>query len=269
MIRHTASIHGVPRSGTSWLGQILNSSPDVAFRFQPLFSYTHKGALDEYSNSEEIQSFFDSILHTNDQFVLMRNPKIHVGYPDPFKNANPSHLIFKNVRYHHIIPNLLEKAPRHKVVAIIRDPRGVIDSWSRAPREFDPAWRLKEEWRYGYKKNLGRIEEYFGYEKWKEAAELFTDLQTNYPKRVKVIRYIDLHEKTNETVQKVLDHIELQKSEAINAFISESKGLLIDDPNSVHRGGHKHDAWRNRLPSSISEEIVDELSDTVLEQFLT
>ena len=33
------AIFGVPRSGTSWLGQIFNSSPMVAYRFQPLFSY--------------------------------------------------------------------------------------------------------------------------------------------------------------------------------------------------------------------------------------
>ena len=36
------SIHGVPRSGTSWLGQILDSSPKVRYKFQPLFSYAFK-----------------------------------------------------------------------------------------------------------------------------------------------------------------------------------------------------------------------------------
>ena len=56
------SINGVPRSGTSWLGQIINSSPDVAFRFQPLFSYTHKGALREDSSVMEIMKFYGDIL---------------------------------------------------------------------------------------------------------------------------------------------------------------------------------------------------------------
>jgi hypothetical protein len=269
MIRHTASIHGVPRSGTSWLGQILNSSPDVVFRFQPLFSYQHKGALDENSSGESIQRFFDDILHTDDAFVLMRDPKIHVGYPDPVKNENPTHLIFKSVRYHHILPNLLEKIPDHKVVAIIRDPRGVIDSWCRAPREFDSEWNLDEEWRHASKKNLGRREEYFGYKKWKEATTLFMTLKKRYPERVLVIRYLDLHESTSETITEILGHIQLSHSHAIDEFIQHSKGSLIDDPNSVLRAGHRHDAWRNSLPRDISDAIETDLKGTELEVFIS
>ena len=134
----TISIHGVPRSGTSWLAQIINSSPDVALRFQPLFSYTHKGALTPNSSKVQINDFLTSILHTNDPFVLMKDANIHAGYPEHKKNSNPSHLCFKTTRYHHVLENLLLKKPEHKVVAIIRDPRGVLDSWKRAPREFDP-----------------------------------------------------------------------------------------------------------------------------------
>ena len=36
---------GVPRSGTSWFGELFNSSPRVAYRFQPLFSYAFKDAI--------------------------------------------------------------------------------------------------------------------------------------------------------------------------------------------------------------------------------
>jgi hypothetical protein len=268
MSLNTVSIHGVPRSGTSWLGQILNSSPDVAFRFQPLFSYRHKGALNEQSSTKEIKSFFEDILNTDDAFVLMQDPKIHVGYPRPVKNVDPSHLIFKNVRYHHILPNLLERIPSHKVLAIIRDPRGVLNSWYHAPREFDPSWILNEEWRYASKKNLGRIEEYFGYEKWKEAAILFMALRDRYPERVLIIRYQDLHESTYETITEILGHIHLSHSHAIDEFIQHSKGSLIDDPNSVLRAGHRHDAWRNSLPRDISDAIEKDLKGTELELFI-
>ena len=56
------AIFGVPRSGTSWLSQIFNSHPDVAMRFQPLFSYSHKGRVSEDSSSEEISEFFDELV---------------------------------------------------------------------------------------------------------------------------------------------------------------------------------------------------------------
>ena len=55
------AIHSVPRSGSSWLGQILNSSPKVCFRFQPLFSYAFKDYLNEKSSQEDIMTFFEQI----------------------------------------------------------------------------------------------------------------------------------------------------------------------------------------------------------------
>ncbi len=32
-------IHSVLCSGSSWLGEIINSSPNVLYQFQPLFSH--------------------------------------------------------------------------------------------------------------------------------------------------------------------------------------------------------------------------------------
>ena len=43
------AIHGVPRSGTTWLGSIFDSSPNVIYRNQPLFSYAFKSYLSEHS----------------------------------------------------------------------------------------------------------------------------------------------------------------------------------------------------------------------------
>ena len=43
------AIHGVPRSGTSWIGEIINSSPNVLYKFQPLFSYALKDFLTTFS----------------------------------------------------------------------------------------------------------------------------------------------------------------------------------------------------------------------------
>lgn len=37
-------VAGVARSGTSWIAQILNSHPDVCFRFQPFLLMNSKDA---------------------------------------------------------------------------------------------------------------------------------------------------------------------------------------------------------------------------------
>ena len=97
------AIHAVPRSGSSWLGQILNSSEKVCYRFQPLFSYAFKDFLNEHSTKKEILTFFDKITRSNDNFLLQTD-KINSGeYPIFRKEENFAHVVYKEVRYHHIL----------------------------------------------------------------------------------------------------------------------------------------------------------------------
>ena len=51
------AIHGAPRSGTTWLGQIFNASPRTQYRYQPLFSYRFKGQLQPTSSASEVARF--------------------------------------------------------------------------------------------------------------------------------------------------------------------------------------------------------------------
>ena len=55
---HKIALHSVPRSGSTWLGEILNSSENVKYCFQPLFSYKFKNFLDERSSKDDINNFF-------------------------------------------------------------------------------------------------------------------------------------------------------------------------------------------------------------------
>ena len=261
------SINGVPRSGTSWLGQIINSSPDVAFRFQPLFSYTHKGALREDSTVTEIMKFYGDILHTEDKFVLQRDPNIHVGYPEFAKNPQPTHLVYKNVRYHYLLEGLLEKIPGLNVIGIVRHPCAVIHSWHRAPREFKPEWDFSTQWRSAELKNAGQREEYFGYDRWKEVATMFVRLEQRFPERVTLVKYSELHDDPVRISRSLFDRIQLPFGAATRDFISESQNTVVDDPNSVHRGGHNDHAWMGELPESIVSAIRSDLIGSPLSGF--
>src|SRR5258705_10876641 len=88
-------IHGVPRSGTSWLGQIFNSHPQVAFRFQPLFSYAFKSYLNLNSSKVEMDDFFERIFLSDDYFINMKDSEIHKNYPVFQKNPQPQVLMYK------------------------------------------------------------------------------------------------------------------------------------------------------------------------------
>ncbi|NJL77038.1 MAG: hypothetical protein HC892_20515 [Saprospiraceae bacterium] len=73
-----------------------------------------------------------------------------------------------------------------KIVGLIRNPLSVINSWLKAPKEFkrELGWNELEEWRYAPSKNLDRKEEFNGFEKWKEVALLFIQLQQVYPEKI-------------------------------------------------------------------------------------
>ena len=66
---HKFAIHGVPRSGTTWVGELFNSSPNVCYCYQPLFSYALKGYLDNSTNSVRVDKFYEELAVTGDSYI--------------------------------------------------------------------------------------------------------------------------------------------------------------------------------------------------------
>ena len=201
------AIHAVPRSGSSWLGQILNSSEKVCYRFQPLFSYAFKDFLNEHSTKKEILTFFDKITRSNDNFLLQTD-KINSGeYPIFRKEESFAHVVYKEVRYHHILENILKQDQEIKVIGLIRSPFAVISSFLNSPREFrkDLGWKESDQWRYAEKKNLNRCEEFFGYEKWKEVYFLFKRLASEYKDRFCLVNYDSLVKDRCNEVERIFE----------------------------------------------------------------
>lgn len=240
----------------------------MAFRFQPLFSYAFKSRLGPNSVREQCLRFFQEILHTDDPFVLQKDPAIHVDYPEFKADPSPTHLVMKEVRYNHVVHNLMAVLPELKVVGLVRHPCAVIDSWIHAPREFKPEWNVQEQWRSGALKNQGRPEEFFGFDKWKEVALLFMKLEKQYPERMKVVRYADLNANPKSTTKDLFAFCDLEFGPSTEDFIRTSRSADGGDANSVYRKARPDEAWKSRLPTSIADTILGELRGSPLERFL-
>ena len=262
-----AGIFGVPRSGTSWLGHIFNSHPDVVLRFQPLFSYGHKGCLNEHSTAREISVFFEDILDTQDAFATMTS-EVQKDYPAFHKSAMPTHIIFKETRYLHIIENILAQCSEVKIIGIVRNPLAVLASWVSAPKEFKPEWDIASEWRVAVSKNQNRQEEYFGFEKWKISAEAFLKYETRYPHQFALIKYGDLNRAPLSNTRKLFEFCELEVCRQVEDFLSASKSRHDSDPYSVFRAQANDNRWHDVLPSEVVSQIMLELKDTPLNIFL-
>jgi len=261
------AIFGVPRSGTSWLSQICNSHPDVMMRFQPLFSYTHTGRLKDASSAVEIDMFFEEIIRTSDPFTLM-NSASHRNYPKFQKSLVPTHLGFKETRYLNIIENLLQYGGNTKILGIVRNPLAVLASWQGAPKEFNPEWDIRLEWRYASAKNMNKTEEFYGFEKWKSSTRDFLRFQKEYPDRFRLIRYDKLRMRPAELTGEIFKFLDLGMDEQVTHFIEASQATHDNDPYSVFRGKANDNSWRNSLPAEIVDEILVELRGSGLDQFI-
>lgn len=252
----TIAIFGAPRSGTSWLGQLFNSSPSVAYRFQPLFSYAFKARLNEKSLRAEIEAFHDQLLATNDAFVLQLK-NISGNQCPQFQKTKITHLVWKEVRYHYLIENLLRQSDI-RIIGIVRHPCAVIHSWLKTPKEFNPAWNPLDEWRYAAGKNANQSQEFYGYEKWKELAFLYARLKADFPGRFNIVTYERLNSDTNQCVCELFDFSGLEVTDQVRTFIAASKSTASNDPYDVFRSGQKNDAWKTELLPEIQRVILND-----------
>lgn len=259
-------IHGAPRSGTSWLGQLFNSHPRVAYRFQPFFSFAFRDRVDERSDSADIGRMFSDLLETSDSFVHQVGSARLAQHLPAFAKRAATHIVYKEVRFHHLVPHFIEKMPRAKFIGIVRDPRAVLASWFKAPREFRSDWRPEEEWRHARLKNEGRLENWYGFERWKELSLLFIELSLRHPRQFCLIRYEELVESPQEVVERLFGFCGLSLDEQTVRFISESTGSDDGDPYGVFRKSLREPL---QLPAGIAEAVERDLGSGPLSRFLS
>jgi hypothetical protein len=261
-------IQGVPRSGTSWLGQLINASPKVNFKFQPLFSYAFKDYLNETSPKERILNFFEEISISDDDFINLRDKDLLGEYPSFKKDHLSTHLVFKQVRYHFLIEHLIKTVPDIKFILILRHPLEVLNSWRKAHREFKPEWDFEKQWLKADLKNLDRKEEYFGYQKWKEASELFLRLSKQYPVNVKLVEYDKLNNNTTSQLKRIYEFIELEIEDQVLSFIRDSKSKVKQHPNSVFKSNrNSKELYQKEIPEEIQKFIAKDLKESPLNIF--
>lgn len=273
------AIHSVPRSGSSWLGEIVNSHPAVSYRFQPLFSYAFKSALDDDSSAEQIRSFFSKIASSEDDFITRKEDRKKGIKPVFSKKKTPELIAYKEVRYHYALENALCMVPEFKLIGLIRCPLAVLSSFKNAPREFraDLGWSFDEEWRFAQSKNVNRREDYFGYEKWKETALMFLRLKSLYCDRVHLVNYNDLVAAPKAQATALFEFLGLALHDQTKAFI-EGDNHTNESLSGAHQAGDVYSVfnarsvdvgWQGKLPQQVVDYVVNDLKASPLSPYLS
>lgn len=264
--KNVISIHGAPRSGTTWLAELLSLHPNATLRYQPFFSYEFKNKIDTNSTNDEVLQTLEHIFNTEDPFVLQQGiHRMGQGLKGPEKQT-PCLMIMKSVRYHELIKPILKSDQRSKVIGIVRHPGAVINSWLKMPREFEEGWHVPSEWCSGLAKNKRDKSEYWGFERWIELTNTFLQLEKEYPNRFLIVQYERLVDRLATEMIDILEWSGYQASEEI--LLAASSSQLSENINhnyDVIKSPSVKDRWRNELDSEIKTQIERRLNE--LNQF--
>lgn len=258
----------VPRSGSSWVGAVLASSPFIKYRFQPNFAYSFPLTLSSESTANQIAQFLDELSRTNDPFVT---GQLRIdGTPAEFlpKESEKEHLtVWKEVHNLDISETLLGTR-KSKLIALIRSPYGVLTSWKLSKKEFNSDWNFEKEWYHAECKNSQYSGSYFGFAKWLEATQLFLRLKTEYPADVTIIRYDDLITNPLVHFESLFNTIGIPCDTSVRTFIQESRSRTSNSQYGVHNAKKVDDNWKSVLPDNIVKQIKNELADLDLIDFI-
>lgn len=263
MYKKLVALYGVPRTGTTWLGQIFDSCPEAVYRYQPLFSYRFKNRIRMEDSKEEITKFFEELYMEREDAFLNQKEQREKGLCPFFENKNQEGdiLVYKEARYLYTVPFLLELFEDIKVIGIVRNPVSVLESWMNASSEYKDFWKVEEEWMFAQNKNEYRPENYYGYYKWKECLKMFLDMKIKYPDNFMLVRYEDLNENAAAKTKELFSFAGLPFVGQTEDFIINSQSRTVDNAYSVYKAKSEQRKRKRALPEEIKAKIFQDLQE--------
>lgn len=257
----------MPRSGTSWLGQIFDSSPNVAFRMEPLFAYQFKNRINEKSPREEITKFFTEVYLTDDDFIHQKESRIKGSYYFFEKKPTPEFLVVKTTRHHHFLERYLRLIDCMEVISIIRHPCAVISSWINTEREFmAKGCTVKNDWRSGECRKDGDGE-FWGFDDWLSVTQQHVELSQKYS-NFNIVKYAELIHRTEDVTGRLFKQLSIPFTRQTVGFLKDCHSKNHDDPYSVFKSTDVENKWKTKLDNAIAQEIIKETIASGLGDFI-
>ena len=156
-------LFGTGRSGSTWVGSIIDSHPEVAYRFEPFHRLHHRRAISNWRERVERGDVSNRELHDGYRLLLPAHPEVEKPPFFPKRNAfnlgkrwlwpparriaplalpfakiytprNRPPVVFKEVSLSRLFEQLASKTSM-KLIYLVRDPRGVVASLTQGQRQ--------------------------------------------------------------------------------------------------------------------------------------
>jgi hypothetical protein len=241
-----ATITGMARSGTSWLGKIFASHPEVLYHFEPFDKKKERKRLPKNLCFHGLLEKINAVDKERAEVrVNMLSTALHAFYdyrghkldrkPHFKQPENPRMMIIKSPKAIPVIGVFAHFGP---VIYIIRDPRAMIHSlWQTEFGKSYPA--------YGTAR------------KWDLISLKFMLLEQEWPESFKVVRFEDIVGDPETVSRQMANAIDLPWMEEMARFLEWSRSghdehmyALKKDPELVIN------AWKRGLSESAQRQIL-------------
>lgn len=265
-------IFGTGRSGSTWLGSILNSQPEVVYRFEPFHRLRDRSELIGAITRGESEDLSDEVLRQVYSILIQADPAIekppffHKDNIKPGRDllwpvarklgiasrlfshlytprGNPS-LVFKEVDLESMMANMLHHTAI-PVVYLIRHPFGVISSLLEGQ-----AKNLMGKGRMRILESLMRNHDPALADRYADKLAGLSPAQLNAllwridvekawlcmreNQQGQLLYYEDLCKNTEERVREVFRHFEIEFVDQVEEFISKSTGSNLNSPAGLN-----------------------------------
>jgi len=259
---------GMPRSGTTWLSQLIEAHPSFLVRLSPNYSYPLKNKLNPSSTLNEWTEVLTEAIETTDEFMTQDWQRDAGNLIERPSEARATRLAIKDTRFHDTYLAGMRVLPDARTVYLVRNPCAVLYSWHRSP-EFPADADWTQEWRTGTTRKREGDGEFWGFNDWMDITQRYLDLSALLPNRVFILRFESLMYELEPTLERLMDFLEAPVDQAMAEFARRSHGGHDPNPYSIHKDPNAVlDSWRGNLEETIEQAVAADLAGTELEQFL-
>lgn len=259
-------LQSAPRSGSTWFGELINSSPDVIYRYQPIHAWSFPHYLSSNSSSADFNTFYEELTKTQDPYVLQKLGSFGDVRPSFPKNLIPRAVGYKEVHAYEVAIRGLTVVSELCVIFLIRNPLMMLQSWISNPKEFPHGTTLESEWYEAKAKNTEHVANRFGIRHWIESTLAFEAAAKKFPKRTLLVRYENLRVSPVEITAAVHSLLGVKTTNTTSKFAQMSSLGSSRDPYSVYRGMVV--SQYPTLPQTIQEQVVSVVEDAGLARYL-